>query len=700
MSEALAYGLDWRGDGSAGPRSRVDLALASMVGRIGAALTGLGLPEGAALASLDTGSPGWSPDGGVIGLPQGDLEPVDRLLQALGASAADRDLLALSLVCHHDAVVAAALRTLHPEGRPWVSLGLAAALADDSMLAGLTCREDLAAALAASALVRAGVLLVDGTGPMPERSLRPGPLVWEGLTGLPGWPTGFEVDPLPAPGWGLGRWLATDLVAGARLAVERASPTAFVLVGDRPEAAAARLSVIVASAGRAPVVLRTERLTASTVQEVLVLSLMRDVVPVLCETGAGDEHRELVVPTLPVPLLVARLHGGLTLWPRPAVFLPPAVLTVRERAEAVRAALPELPVGPALGSVALEPRDLDLAASSLRARVETAGPLPQGLARDLLLEELDRRSTGTVPEGATLRHPRVGWADLVLPAERTEMLEEAVERCQIQSDLGAVRLGNGRVPAPGALGLRMLFTGPPGTGKTLSAEVVAAALGRDLLVADLSRLVSKWIGETEKNLAAMFDAGEREDTVLFFDEADALFGKRTEVGDARDRYANLETAYLLSRLERYDGVVVLATNLRRNIDTAFSRRIEFVVPFDPPDDRIRLKLWRLHVPHWAVLADDVDLRGTALMYDVSGALIRNAALAAAFLAEADRRRAGQPDPTRICTGHLLHALRREYAKAGLAFPGPHQEIRPSRPGEGAPLMPHTATYITGQEAPQ
>ena len=433
---------------------------------------------------------------------------MDRLLQAVGASAADRDLLALSLVCHHDAVVTAALRTLHPEGRPWVSLGLASALADQNLLAGLSCREDLAAALAESALVRSGILLVDGAGPTPERTLRPGPLLWEGLTGQPGWPAGFEVDPLPAPDWGLGHWLDTDLVAGARHAVAAPSTSAFVLVGERPEVAAARLSVLVTSAGRVPVVLRTDQLSSSSLQDVLILSVLRDVVPVLCEFGATHEHRELVVPSLAVPLLIARRHGGLTLWPRPAVFLPPAVLSAPERVQAVRAALPDLPPGPAIGSMTLEPRDLELAAAGLRARVATAGPLTQGGAHDLLLEELDRRTADTVPGGATLHHPRVGWDDVVLSPERTELLAEAVERCRLQQDLGAARLGDGRAarprcPRPAAAVHRAARhrqdAGAPRSSRPHS--------GRDLLVVDLSRLVSKWIGETEKNLAAMFDAG-------------------------------------------------------------------------------------------------------------------------------------------------------------------------------------------------
>src|SRR5262249_46117612 len=149
---------------------------------------------------------------------------------------------------------------------------------------------------------------------------------------------------------------------------------------------------------------------------------------------------------------------------------------------------------------------------------------------------------------------------------------------------------------PGARGVRMLFAGPSGTGKTLSAEVLAHALGVDLLLVDLSRVVSKWIGETEKHLADIFESAERTHAVLFFDEADALFGERTEVRDAHDRYANLETAFLLSRLERFEGLAVLATNLRHHVDQAFTRRLEYIVEFTEPDEGERAELWRSHLP--------------------------------------------------------------------------------------------------------
>jgi SpoVK/Ycf46/Vps4 family AAA+-type ATPase len=210
----------------------------------------------------------------------------------------------------------------------------------------------------------------------------------------------------------------------------------------------------------------------------------------------------------------------------------------------------------------------------------------------------------------------------------------------------------------GAGGVRLLFTGPPGTGKTYSAEVFAARLQLDLLVVDLSALVSKWLGETEKNLAAVFDAAEQSQAVLFFDEADAIFARRTETADAHARWANLETAYLLGRIEQFAGVTVLATNLRANIDTAFGRRLDYVITFDEPDVAAREQLWREHLRE---PAPDVNPELLAQLYPVTGGVIRNAALAAAFMAAADGGA--------ITADHVFTAVRREYEKAGRSFPG-------------------------------
>jgi SpoVK/Ycf46/Vps4 family AAA+-type ATPase len=261
--------------------------------------------------------------------------------------------------------------------------------------------------------------------------------------------------------------------------------------------------------------------------------------------------------------------------------------------------------------------------------------------------------------GIKLVRPTARWDQLVLRADRVAQLREALDRLRHQArvldDWGFLA---GRT---GARGVRMLFAGPPGTGKTLSAEVMARELGVDLLLVDISRVVSKWIGETEKNLAEVFDAAERADAVLVFDEADALFGRRTEVSDAHDRYANLETAYLLARLERFEGLAVLATNLRQNVDPAFTRRLEFAVDYEEPTVAEREALWRVHLPERAPLADDVDIPQLATLYTVVGGVIRNAATASAFLAAAE--------DVPIARRHLVQALRREYEKAGRAFPG-------------------------------
>jgi SpoVK/Ycf46/Vps4 family AAA+-type ATPase len=295
------------------------------------------------------------------------------------------------------------------------------------------------------------------------------------------------------------------------------------------------------------------------------------------------------------------------------------------------------------------------------ARAGAAVARLEGRRGDLddVAESVRTRAALPLAAGVQLVRPRARFEDLVLSADRLAQLREAVARLVHQGKvLDEWGFLEGR---PGARGVRMLFAGPPGTGKSLSAEVLAGALGVDLLVVDISRVVSKWIGETEKNLAAVFDVAERAQAVLLFDEADALFGKRTEVSDAHDRYANLETAYLLARLERFEGLAVLSTNLRENVDAAFLRRLEFVVDFEEPGPAEREALWRGHIPRGAPVARGVDLRELAATYPVVGGLIRNAAVAAGFLAAAEG--------TSITGRHLVRAIQREYEKAGRTFPG-------------------------------
>ncbi len=653
--------------------SRIDAALDAMLRRLAVVVADFGDPRVAdALRSLATSAEPTHCDGGVLDLPQGQLQPVDRLVCSLDPTPTERDLLILSLASHRNAEVAAVLRELHPEGRPWPTLGLAVELATRGLLAGVDSPAAVHTALATSRLLSSGIVELGDSGPWSERSLMPGALMWEALTGLDGWPPELTIDPLPNPVWGMDDWLDAEVTAAARSAIEKRSPSAFGAFSDRPDAVAARLAALVTVAGATPVVLRAASLTAPLVQLTLVLAVMRDVVPVLCETGEAHRPLELSVPHVALPLLVARRSPAITTWPRPLISIPVGALSRRDRMAALHAAAPGIGLDEAACPASAEPRDLHIAAGDLHGPFGIAYSTSPDAGRNAFVEAIDRRVADTVPPGAVLVHPTMSWSGLVLAEDRLTMLREAVSRAEIQAE----RQAHGALPPPrrGERGLRMLFCGAPGTGKTLAAEVIARALGRDLLVVSLSQLVSKWIGETEKNLEGVFEAAERGDTLLFFDEADALFGKRTEVGDARDRYANLETAYLLARIESFTGVVVLSTNLRRNIDSAFARRIEFIVPFDLPDAAARLRLWKLHLPTWVSLSDDVQLADLAELYDLPGALIRNAATAAGYLAAAD----GQPDrcqPPSITADHLVHAVQREHAKAGLAFPGAPRSLR-------------------------
>ncbi|MDH6540078.1 AAA family ATPase [Streptomyces sp. SPB4] len=270
-----------------------------------------------------------------------------------------------------------------------------------------------------------------------------------------------------------------------------------------------------------------------------------------------------------------------------------------------------------------------------------------------------RRQSASGLESHTRRiRPAVDWGDLVLPEGPLGQLRELALRARHRDRvLGDWRLGAGGGRGRGVLGL---FAGDSGTGKTLSAEVVAADLGLDLYVVQLSSVVDKYVGETEKNLERIFTEADRTDAVLLFDEADAVFGKRSEVKGAHDRYANMESSYLLQRLESFDGIALLTTNLRANIDEAFTRRLDLVVDFPFPDAGQRLALWRhglAHVPS----ADGIDPAPLARDFELAGGSIRAALVTAAYLAAG---RGGW-----VTADDLLEGARREYRKAGRLVPG-------------------------------
>ena len=330
--------------------------------------------------------------------------------------------------------------------------------------------------------------------------------------------------------------------------------------------------------------------------------------------------------------------------------------------------------------------DPELMHSTLAFRLTPLQVARAARAARLHAQLMDRRLTPTdVQAGARAQNaagldrlarrvePRAGWTDLVLPAEvRVQLRELAARARQRERVLDEWRVG-GR--AARGRGITALFAGDSGTGKTMSAEVVAGELGLDLYVIDLSTVIDKYIGETEKNLDRIFAEADRVNGVLLFDEADAIFGKRSEVRDARDRYANVEVAYLLQRMERFDGLAILTTNLRANLDEAFTRRIDVIVDFPLPEDDARLALWRMHLPPELPQAIDLDLDFMARRFRLTGGNIRNACLTAAFLAaEHDRP---------VSMAELIRGTEREYHKLGRltveAEFGPYLELAHREP---------------------
>lgn len=323
-----------------------------------------------------------------------------------------------------------------------------------------------------------------------------------------------------------------------------------------------------------------------------------------------------------------------------------------------------------------------LLAEQLEVWTDALGPEADGLPLllagqfDLGLEEIHRAAAAALQEvgdsGASLRQPlwmaclqssrpqmdalaqrlepKSGWEDLVLPEPEQKLLTQIAR--QVGHRLQVYEQGGFRARMNRGLGISALFAGESGTGKTLAAEVLAQELGLNLYRIDLSAVVNKYIGETEKNLRRLFDAAEDGGAILFFDEADALFGKRSEVKDSHDRYANIEINYLLQRMEAYRGLAILATNMKSVLDPAFLRRLRFVVNFPFPGVDERRRMWERAFPPQTPTVD-LDLRHLA-RFNLSGGNIASIALNAAFLAAAE----GAP----VAMAHVLDAARTELRK--------------------------------------
>jgi len=282
-------------------------------------------------------------------------------------------------------------------------------------------------------------------------------------------------------------------------------------------------------------------------------------------------------------------------------------------------------------------------------------------AREVPLDEDELKAGARAQNAAGLERlarriqPAVGFEDLVLPPDTMAQLKELLTRARYREQvLDVWKMGG---PSARRRGLTALFAGPSGTGKTMAAEVLASELGLDLYTVDLATVVDKYVGETEKNLDRIFAEAERVNGVILFDEADALFGKRSEVSDAHDRYANVEVAYLLQRMELFEGIAILATNLRANLDEAFTRRLDALVDFPDPEEEYRRRLWERTLGTTVPRDANLDLDFLARAFKLSGGAIRNIAVAAAYAAAEDQRAMSMAD--------LIRATQREYLKMGL-----------------------------------
>lgn len=604
----------------------------------------------------------------------GEVLRLRHLARAFGLDALDVEILLVALAPDLDPRFERLFAYLHDDvSRRRASTGLALELCANAPLAATERRrfgED-------SPLVAGSLLIVEELDrPFLTRSLRvpdrvaahllgddsPDPVI-AGLIG--------EAVRASLPGAEI---LARGLRCGARLAYVREGVAA---AGTSLAASA------VAAAGFMPVVLDLRRLGPTDDKARVAAVAAREarlcdgalVVGPVDALDERDHQGVRVFAELPCPVVLVGSRTWDPVWSREVPLVVPApVLAHDERAALWRDALggavpPDEDPAAATAQFRLAPEQVVRAATAAARRAAAEGRAVR--TADIHYGARAQNAAG-LERLAHRVEPAATWDDLVLPADVRAQLHELCGRVrhreQVLDEWGMGSPTKGR-------GITALFAGESGTGKTMSAEVIARDLGLDLYVIDLSTVVDKYIGETEKNLDRIFAEADRVNGVLLFDEADALFGKRSEVQDARDRYANVEVAYLLQRMERFDGLAVLTSNLRANLDEAFTRRLDAIVDFPMPEEDDRLRLWDKHLRPGVPRADDIDLAFLAKSFRLSGGSIRNIALGAALLAA----EAGGP----VGMAELVRATEREYRKLGrLCLPdefGPYFSLlRPDR----------------------
>ena len=569
---------------------------------------------------------------------------IDGIAGLFGLSGFERDILLLAAGVEMDARLC---ELCAHNGRPGPSFGLALAALPDAHWSALA---------PVAPLRRWRLVELDDTAGLAQARLRIDERVLHFLAGLsfPDPRLAPLIQPVPMPAL---------MDAGHRTAAEAAAATLagdgdgalplLILDGDDADGQRDAAALVADRLGLSLLAIAGSDLPgAASEQEALATLWQREALL----TGSGLLVEATAETTETVARFTARIDGFLAI-SGPAE-LPqgrPALRLTIDRPEAAgqralwQAALKGRTetVAPAIETLAGQRR--------LSARRIAATAARLGGDGTEALRALTRERTPRLDGLAQVIAPKAGWDDLVLPPPQRRILEQVSVhlrlRTRVHEDWGfAAKGGRG-------LGLATLFWGDSGTGKTLAAEVLAREMDLALYRIDLSAVVSKYIGETEKNLARVFDAAEDAGAILLFDEADALFGKRSEVKDSHDRYANIEVSYLLQRMEAYRGLAILTTNHKAALDPAFKRRLRFVVHFPFPDAAMRAAIWRATLPE-AMPAEGLDFARLAQLA-VPGGTIRNIALNAAFLAaEAE---------TPVTMAHLLDAARTEAAKRETAL---------------------------------
>ncbi|MBE7449846.1 MAG: ATP-binding protein [Kofleriaceae bacterium] len=449
-------------------------------------------------------------------------------------------------------------------------------------------------------------------------------------------------------------------------------PIRVVLRGRRGAGRHSLMAALAARVGRGIAAIdchrlpRAGKLMAAALRQELFRALLRGCVPVVSGLEAADpadaEGQDLIKQTLrahPGPAVIrAAPEASLPLDPGyVTATLPP--LNESERTafwtEALeRAGLPVKDVDALAARYRIGPGVIEQVIAQVVSRRNHEGAAPDDDAGAQLDEVAGQHIATRLSHIATHVRRLAKWEQVALPDDIIDSIREFVARISHRKTVYERWGFDAKMST--SRGLTALFYGPPGTGKSMVAGLIARELGLELYRIDLARIVSKWIGETEKNLAEVFDAAEDGQVVILFDEADSLFAKRTEVKSSVDRYANLEVNYLLQRLDTFEGVGILTTNLEGSIDQAFKRRMSLRLHFPFPDEDMRVRLWAAHIPAEVPVQGDFDFLDLARRFPLSGGYIRNSTLRAAFLAAQENRALGQE--------HLLRAIALEYRELG------------------------------------